>query len=121
MRTLRAHLRAGACAVLLASPMTLAAQSTPVLTAAERTITTTVDAHNAEALALLERLVNINSGTLNFAGVRQVGDVLRSQFDALGFTTRWVDGAGFKRAGHLVAEHRGSGPKIILIGHLDTV
>ncbi len=87
----------------------------------ERTMLGAIDAHNAEALALLERLVNINSGTLNFAGVRQVADVLRPQFDALGFTTRWVDGAEFHRAGHLVAEHPGPGPKIVLIGHLDTV
>ena len=72
-------------------------------------------------LALLERIVNINSGTLNFAGVRQVGDVLRAQLDSLGFATRWVDGAAFRRAGHLVAERRGPGPKLLLIGHLDTV
>jgi glutamate carboxypeptidase len=32
-----------------------------------------------------------------------------------------VDGAAFKRAGHLIAEHPGAGPKILLIGHLDTV
>ena len=80
-----------------------------------------VDAHNAEALALLERLVNINSGTMNFAGVRKVGDVLRAELDALGFKTQWVDGAAFRRAGHLVAEHSASGPKLLLIGHLDTV
>ena len=54
-----------------------------------------VDAHNAEALALLEKVVNINSGTQNFAGVREVGDVFRAEFDALGFKTRWVDGAAF--------------------------
>ena len=65
--------------------------------------------------------MNINSGTLNLAGVRQVGDVLRAQFDTLGFKTRWVDGAAFQRAGHLVAEHPGPGQKILLIGHLDTV
>jgi glutamate carboxypeptidase len=41
--------------------------------------------------------------------------------DKLGFKTQWVDGAPFKRAGHLVAEHPGPGPKILLIGHLDTV
>lgn len=80
-----------------------------------------VDRHNPEALALLERLVNINSGTNNLAGVREVGDVLRAQFDALGFRTQWVDGASFRRAGHLIAEHPGPGPKIVLIGHLDTV
>ncbi|HEU4786952.1 MAG TPA: M20/M25/M40 family metallo-hydrolase [Gemmatimonadaceae bacterium] len=87
----------------------------------EQSIAKAVDGHNAEALALLERIVNINSGTMNFAGVRQVGDALRAEFDGLAFKTRWVDGAQFHRAGHLVAEHPGPGPKILLIGHLDTV
>ncbi|HEY4129681.1 MAG TPA: M20/M25/M40 family metallo-hydrolase, partial [Gemmatimonadaceae bacterium] len=91
------------------------------LTAVERALASTIDAHNADALALLEKIVNINSGTMNFAGVRQVADVLRPQFDALGFKTRWVDGAAFHRAGHLVAEHPGPGKKILLVGHLDTV
>src|SRR3954452_17908746 len=87
----------------------------------ERAIVSAVDTANADALALLEKAVNINSGTHNFTGVRAVGDVFRKEFDALGFKTTWVDGAAFKRAGHLVAEHPGSGPKILVIGHLDTV
>jgi glutamate carboxypeptidase len=112
---------AAALAVCAPAAATVAAQSTATLSSTERAIAAAVDAHNGEALALLERLVNINSGTMNFAGVRQVGDVLRAQFDALGFATRWVDGAAFHRAGHLVAEHPGPGSKLILIGHLDTV
>jgi glutamate carboxypeptidase len=107
-------------AVAAASPQP-AASARDSLTATERALVRAVDAKNAEALALLERLVNINSGTMNFAGVREVGAVLRAELDALGFTTRWVDGAPFKRAGHLVAEHKGPGPKLLLIGHLDTV
>src|SRR6187402_132809 len=84
----------------------------------ERRIATAVDARNAQALALLERVVNMNSGTMNFAGVRRVGDVFRAELDALGFTTRWVDGAGFNRAGHLVAERPGVDPgvRVLLIG-----
>ena len=89
--------------------------------APERAIVSAADAGNADALALLEKAVNINSGTHNFAGVRAVGDLFRGEFDALGFKTSWVDGAAFKRAGHLVADHPGKGPRIILIGHLDTV
>jgi glutamate carboxypeptidase len=58
---------------------------------------------------------------MNFAGVREVSAVMRAQLDELGFATQWVDGAAFGRAGHLVAEHRGRGPRILLIGHLDTV
>ena len=94
---------------------------TQVSSAPERAIASAVDAGNAAALALLETAVNINSGTHNFEGVRAVGDLFRKEFDALGFKTTWVDGAGFKRAGHLVADHPGKGPRIILIGHLDTV
>src|ERR1700712_2658921 len=108
-------------ALAAATPALSPAQSTSTLSATERAIASAVDSHNADALALLERIVNINSGTMNFAGVRQVADVLRPQLDALGFTTRWVDGAAFHRAGHLIAEHPGSGSKILMIGHLDTV
>jgi glutamate carboxypeptidase len=107
-------------AALIASvPTGLAAQAP--LDATERAATDAVDRRNADALALLVRLVNINSGTNNVPGVKQVGDVLRAQFDSLGFRTRWVEGAAFHRAGHLIAEHPGPGPKILLIGHLDTV
>ena len=81
-----------------------------------------VDANQAEAIALLERAVNINSGTQNHEGIRKVGALYRAEFDALGFTTTWVNQDEVKRAGHLVAERRGKGgPKVLLIGHLDTV
>jgi glutamate carboxypeptidase len=97
------------------------ALSAPALSPQEQALVTYVDAHNTQGLALLETVVNINSGTQNLDGVRQVGDIFRREFDALGFKTRWVDGTSWNRAGHLVAEHPGPGPKILLIGHLDTV
>src|SRR3954464_300918 len=106
-----------ACAI---SP-SLLAQPAAALSVDERAVGRYVDADNARALALLQRIVDINSGTMNFAGVRRVADVLRAELDSLGFTTRWGDGAPFKRSGHLVAEHPGPGPKLLLIGHLDTV
>ena len=87
----------------------------------ERAITKYVDDHNADTLALLEQVVNINSGTHNAAGVKAVGAIFTQQLNRLGFRARWVDGASWGRAGHLVAEHPGRGPKILLIGHLDTV
>jgi glutamate carboxypeptidase len=96
-----------------------AAAATP--TRSEEAIVKYVDAHNAEGLALLERVVNINSGTQNVKGVREVGAIFRARFDALGFNTRWVAQDEVNRAGHLVADHPGSGPRILLIGHLDTV
>src|SRR3954463_15579381 len=92
-----------------------------ISSSSERAIVAAVDTGNADALTLLETAVNINSGTHNFAGVRAVGDLFRKELDALGFKTTWVEGAAFKRAGHLIADHPGTGPRIILIGHLDTV
>jgi len=91
------------------------------LTSPERALVSFIDAHNAEALALLERVVNVNSGTHNPAGVRKVGEVFQEALDRLGFRTRWIDGSDFGRAGHLVADHSGAGPRLVLVGHLDTV
>jgi glutamate carboxypeptidase len=102
---------------LLASPLMAASQPTK----SERAIASWIDAHNNEAIALLERTVNINSGTHNHQGVRDVGKIFRAELDALGFKTRWVNQDEVDRGGHLVADHPGPGPRILLIGHLDTV
>ena len=86
-----------------------------MLSPEERTMVQHVSAHSRDdGVALLERAVNINSGTQNFAGVREVGKVFDAELKTLGFKTRWVDGAPFKRAGHLVAEHPGRSPHILL-------
>ena len=94
--------------------------------AVEQQLIERIDANNEAALDLLERTVDINSGTMNFDGVREVGRVFAAAFEEIGFETRWVDGAGFDRAGHLVAERAGATddparPHVLLIGHLDTV
>jgi glutamate carboxypeptidase len=87
----------------------------------EAALIRTIESREEQALALIEQSVDLNSGTLNLEGVRQVGDLFRAEFDALGFQTHWIDGAPFERAGHLVATHGDSGPHFLLIGHLDTV
>lgn len=82
-----------------------------------------IDAHTEDAIALLEETVNISSGTMNHAGVRKVGDVMRRELDALGLETEWIDlPPEMERAGHLFGRKlSGSGRKFVLIGHLDTV
>jgi glutamate carboxypeptidase len=81
-----------------------------------------IDARAPQSVALLEELVNLNSGTFNVAGVKQVGERLQREFQALGFTTRWVSMDAVGRAPHLVAERRGrKGRRLLLIGHMDTV
>lgn len=94
----------------------------PHLTAAERRIADHVEQDAAAAVALLERTVNINSGTLNLTGVRRVAEMMEPEFRELGFETRWVPMSEVGRAGHLIAERRGTrGRSLLLIGHLDTV
>ncbi len=88
----------------------------------ERKIVKSVDKHNKEAIELLEKAVNINSGTMNFEGVRQVGELFKKELEAIGFKAELTSGDDFGRAGHLVATHDGKpGLKLLLIGHLDTV
>jgi glutamate carboxypeptidase len=96
-----------------------AAELSPV----EQKIVAEVKAHSEQGLQLLERSVNINSGTMNHEGVREVGKLFREQFDQLGFATRWIDmPPALQRAGHLVATREGKqGKRLLLIGHLDTV
>ena len=96
------------------------ANSAP-LPAAEQALVRYIDAHQADSIALLEQAVNINSGTMNFAGVQEVSVLFDERLRALGFSTQWIDGAAFGRAGHLIERRPGTGPKILLIGHLDTV
>lgn len=93
----------------------------PALTDIEYKIIQQVAENEAAARELLEEVVNINSGTMNLEGVREVGKRFDRAFKHLGFKTRWIDGTPFQRAGHLIATHGNAGPKLLLIGHLDTV
>ncbi|WP_426318954.1 M20/M25/M40 family metallo-hydrolase [Pseudoduganella sp. R-43] len=97
-----------------------AAQS---LSPEEERIVGLVKANSGKALALLEKTVNINSGTMNHKGVREVGKVFQAELDKLGFKTQWVDmPQAMQRAGHLVATREGKqGKRVLMIGHLDTV
>jgi len=88
----------------------------------EKEILERIDANHAEQLDFLETNVNINSGTMNFDGVRRIGENYIEAFGDLGFETEWVNQDHVNRAGHFFAEQEGnSGRKILLIGHLDTV
>ncbi len=89
----------------------------------EKKISSFIDVNNPDALKLLEEVVNVNSGSMNFDGVYKVGQIFKSRLDALGFKTQWIDGKPFERAGHLIGYHtgNGTGKTLLLIGHLDTV
>lgn len=91
------------------------------LTDFERRIVSQIDAQLINATQLLKDTVNINSGTMNFDGVKKVGRIFQQQLEDIGFESQWVEGEAFNRAGHLVASFGQKGPKILMIGHLDTV
>ncbi|MGH8176955.1 MAG: M20/M25/M40 family metallo-hydrolase [Steroidobacter sp.] len=121
MRPARSRIRRPLSAFLLILLSSTSAYGDAPHSKAEESLVAFVKANEPRAVALLEEIVNVNSGTMNLGGVRRVGDILRPHFDALGFTTTWVDGAQFGRAGHLVAERKGGGRHVLLIGHIDTV
>ena len=63
-----------------------------------------IDANMSRAIALLKESVNINSGTLNIAGVKKVGEIFAREFEKANFKTQWISMPdSLRRAGHLVA------------------
>jgi glutamate carboxypeptidase len=93
------------------------------LTKKERKIAAEVEKNNAEAIQFLEKVVNINSGTMNPQGVKATGAVFDAAFKSIDFKTEWIDmPPEMNRAGHLFASIEGNkGKRLLLIGHLDTV
>src|SRR5947209_20519661 len=112
------------CAMAPAQPAPAAAKSAPP-DASEARMIQAVDATNAASIALLDQIVNINSGTMNIPGVLAVRDVLVPRIQALGFQTTWHPMDEVHRAGDLVAVHpcpAGTGhcgKRILAIGHMD--
>lgn len=73
-----------------------------------------------EQLRLLERLVNIDSGTFDKAGVDAVGSLLRPCLEELGLAVETVPQAD--RGDHLAGHKPGAcGREVLLVGHMDTV
>lgn len=93
------------------------------LSRTENKIVEKVKAMDEASIDFLEKVVNINSGTMNLEGVKIVGDEFSSAFQTIGFETEWIEmPKEMNRAGHLFASIQGKkGKKLLLIGHLDTV
>ena len=89
----------------------------------EKKIVEKVKSLDQASIAFLEKVVNINSGTMNLEGVKAVGEEFDAAFKAIQFNTEWIEmPEEMNRAGHLFARIDGKrGKKLLLIGHLDTV
>ena len=110
-------------ASLLALSLAFAPAAAAKLSKAESAMARTVAAEQERSIALLERLVNQNSGSLNAEGVEKVGAMMRAELEPLGFEVTWKPLPETGRAGHLIAVHKGrpDTKRLLLIGHLDTV
>ena len=109
--------------LLLACALSPAAESGG-LTEPERRVVAAVDARVDAFEPLLAETVNVASATENPAGVRAVGEIYAREYRGLGFATEWAElPAEMGRGGHFVARHPGRAgtPRLLLIGHLDTV
>jgi glutamate carboxypeptidase len=75
-----------------------------------------------EAMAILERMVRVNSFTANAAGVNRVGQLTADCFAPLGFVAERVASVNPAYGAHLVLRRPGrAGLSIAMISHLDTV
>lgn len=79
-----------------------------------------VEREKNSIISLLEKLVLIDSGSQNIAGIMQVAEIIAAELGELGFENSLYE---FKQAGpNLVSKRQGeSEPFIILLGHMDTV
>src|SRR3546814_18833787 len=110
-------------AALIALQLALAPPAAAKLSKAESGMAQTVEAERDRSLALLEKLVNQNSGSLNLEGVEKVGQMMRAELEPLGFKVEWKPLRDTGRAGHLIATHAGKPDtkRLLLITHPDTV
>ncbi|NNB41846.1 M20/M25/M40 family metallo-hydrolase [Pseudomonas chlororaphis] len=77
--------------------------------------------YQGDALKLLERLVNIDSGSGYEAGLNQVSDIAIAELKKLGASIEKVPN-GAAGGSHVLATLKGTGKaKILLMAHMDTV
>lgn len=109
--------------LIIFSLLLSASISAQELSRTEKKILASIEKNNADAITFLEKVVNINSGTLNSKGVKEVGMVFKDAFEGINFETKWIEMPDeMNRSGHLFAETSGNkGKKLLLVGHLDTV
>ena len=105
----------------------------PAINAEEQEMVVWLNEREEEMLALLERITNMNSGSLNSAGLDAVAAVFDEELRGLGFSTSRLPGElidmpscpgsdySIDLADHLLARRPGNGSRLLLMGHIDTV
>ena len=105
----------------------------PSLNSEEQALIFWLDSQEDNMLEMLERITNINSGSLNKAGINELASIFSDELKQLGFTLSSLAGETIEMpscpgsdynidvADHVLASKNGSGPKLLMMGHLDTV
>jgi len=113
-----ASARAAACGVIAA----LCAHAPSVDAAPQAAVLEAARACEPEARSLLQRLVQLDSGTRDAAGLRAMNAALTPELEKLGAAVESVPSAAPGFGDSLVATWSGTGPgRILLIAHMDTV
>jgi len=108
----------GACAPAAAPP---AAPAPAVPAEPDKQVLAHAEQHRDEALKLLERLVNVDSGSGYAPGLNQVRDIAVAELTKLGATIELVPNTP-DPSNHVLATIKGTGTaKILLMAHMDTV
>ena len=105
----------------------------PAINAEEQEMVSWLDEREEEMLGLLERITNMNSGSLNSDGVDAVTAIFDEELRGLGFSTSRLPGELIEMPScpgsdysvdltdHLLARRPGNGSRLLLMGHIDTV
>ncbi len=105
----------------------------PSLSSSELELTSWLESQEDNMLVLLERITNINSGSLNKTGVKELAAIFSNELRQLGFRISTLPGDVIEMPGcpgsdynidvadHVLASRNGSGTRLLLMGHLDTV
>jgi len=119
--------------LLLSLPLSAAENLEPNIAPLEQELVSWLADKETEMINLLERLTNINSGSLNKAGMAELAELFSQELSAMGFDIDTLPGGridmpscpgsdySIDLADHVLAAKSGSGKRLLLMGHLDTV
>ena len=109
-------------ATVLISALVALLNAQAVAAAPDAAVLAAARACEPQARALLQRLVNVDSGTANVAGLDALGKLLQDELETLDATVRRVPSTVPGLADSLLASWTGTGRgRILLIAHMDTV
>lgn len=105
----------------LALALALTALAPAAMAEPHKAIQADAEQYKDEALKLLERLVNIDSGSGYVPGLTKVSDIAIEELKKLGATIELVPNTP-EASNHVIATLKGTGKaKILLMAHMDTV